>query len=371
MGALQSTGSGDIAGNVIIDGEATISVLGALHLPNGLDDAPLAVLNKIGPGDLLYEGTGSFSGQINVYQGTLTAQADMANRIAVFQDGQLRGDGSVGYITSTAGTIRPGTDGPGLLSDAGDLHLDAASRIVFQLAGTIPVVEYDQLTVVGEVQLGDAQLVIDLSFNPSIGDTFVLINNAGFDAVQGTFKTLPEGATFVIDGVIFKITYHYPGSSGNDVAISVTGFVTADLSAQISASPSPVGAGGLLTLAATVVNAGPQDAANVVVTVGTPGKTTFESVTAPAGWLCSKPAAGGTGNVSCTKSGLANGAVANFTIVVRVNAGATGDIVAVAAVTASSNDPATANNSASVTVPIGAPDARPHKVFLPMVAADQ
>jgi autotransporter-associated beta strand protein len=368
MGALQSVGVENSAGKVTLNAEAAISVLGILHLPNGLDDAPGAVLNKIGPGDLMFEGNGTFGGQINVYGGTLSAEATMPNPVDIFQTAQVRGDGAVGSIFSAVGTVRPGTGGPGKLTVTGDATFDSVSRLVFDIDGVTPVAQYDQLMVIGGLNLGGARLAIDLGYDPAVGDTFIIIPNAGFDSVTGAFDALPEGATFIIDGVIFKISYHWPSVNGNDVAIVVTGFVTADLSAQVAAAPSPVGAGGLLTFTATMLNAGPQDAGNVRMTFGTPEKTTFESVSAPVGWLCTKPAVGGTGNVSCTRSALANGGVATFTIVVKVGASATGNVVGVAAVTGSTNDPATANNSASVTVPIGAPDPRPYKLFVAMVA---
>jgi autotransporter-associated beta strand protein len=370
MGALQSVGAENSAGNVLLHTEATISVLGILHLPNGLDDSPAAVLNKIGAGDLMSEGNGTFEGMINVYGGTVTARAMMPNPVSIFPTAQLRGDGGIGSIMSLGGTVRPGVGGAGRLEVSGDATFDAASRLVFTLDGTSAIAEYDQLLVTGGVDLGGARLAIDLGYAPSIGDFFTIIPNAGFDAVMGTFDTLPEGATFVIDGVIFTISYHAPGSAGNDVLIRASGFVTADLSAEIAAAPSPVGAGGLLTFTATMLNTGPQDAGNVRMTFGTPEKTTFESVIAPVGWLCTKPAVGGTGNVSCTHNVLANGGIATFTIVVRVGASASGNIVGVAAVTGTTNDPASANNSASITVPIGAPDPRPYKLRVAMLARD-
>ena len=42
-----------------------------------------------------------------------------------------------------------------------------------------------------------------------------------------------------------------------------------------------------------------------------PTNTTFASVSAPAGWTCTAPAVGGTGNVTCTDPALAAGASAN------------------------------------------------------------
>lgn len=67
-----------------------------------------------------------------------------------------------------------------------------------------------------------------------------------------------------------------------------------------------------------MTNAGPEAAADVALSDSVPADTTFVSLTAPAGWTCVTPAAGGTGTISCTNPSLAMGTAASFTLVVNV-----------------------------------------------------
>ncbi|MCI0360105.1 MAG: Ig-like domain-containing protein, partial [Planctomycetaceae bacterium] len=52
-----------------------------------------------------------------------------------------------------------------------------------------------------------------------VGDTFMIVANDGSDAVVGTFTGLPEGATFVASGGLFRISY--VGGTGNDIVLTV------------------------------------------------------------------------------------------------------------------------------------------------------
>ncbi len=128
---------------------------------------------------------------------------------------------------------------------------------------------------------------------------------------------------------------------------------SADLVLTKTGSPDPVVAGENLTYTLTVQNAGPTDATAVVLTdeVGPPfGLIRFDSaaqVSGPPATL-THPAAGGQGTFQATMPSLAAGASAIFTLTVRVSAIATfgTTIRNDAAVSASTPDPAPANNSA-------------------------
>jgi hypothetical protein len=63
---------------------------------------------------------------------------------------------------------------------------------------------------------------LDLSATSPLptGNTFIIINNAGGGAVNGTFNSLPEGSSFTDDdGQRFFISYH--AGDGNDVALHI------------------------------------------------------------------------------------------------------------------------------------------------------
>ena len=138
----------------------------------------------------------------------------------------------------------------------------------------------------------------------------------------------------------------------------------ADLSSAMSAAPMTVPAGQAVAYTITVTNNAdvnqpsfaPTDddlpATNVSLTTAVPTHTTFQSLTAPAGWSCASPVLGGTGAVQCTNPSLAVGATATFTLTVTLAdcAAANGStITASANVTSSTADPNPAPNNASST----------------------
>ena len=125
---------------------------------------------------------------------------------------------------------------------------------------------------------------------------------------------------------------------------------SADLSLTNSGSPNPVLPGGNITYTQVVTNNGPLDALNAVFSEAVPTNTTFQSLTAPAGWTCNTPPVNGTGNITCTNPDVAKLAAGTFTLAVKV-LGSTGwgtQIVDVADVTSGTSDPNLSNNSATV-----------------------
>ncbi|HQR38691.1 MAG TPA: hypothetical protein PLF26_09850, partial [Blastocatellia bacterium] len=101
----------------------------------------------------------------------------------------------------------------------------------------------------------------------------------------------------------------------------------------------------------------PSDAPNVMLTSATPANATFSSATAPAGWACVTPPPLTTGSIVCSTPGLAAGASATITIVVRVDALLpSGTLIDYSvAATSDASDPSPADNTAGVTIPTTAP----------------
>ena len=64
-----------------------------------------------------------------------------------------------------------------------------------------------------------ANLFTTLGFTPTLGQTFVVVDNDDADPVVGTFSGLPEGATINLNANQLQISY--VGGSGNDIVLTV------------------------------------------------------------------------------------------------------------------------------------------------------
>ena len=132
----------------------------------------------------------------------------------------------------------------------------------------------------------------------------------------------------------------------------------ANLSLTMTPSSTTIVSGSPVSYTITVTNTGPDDAANLTLTTSVPASTAFQSITAPAGWNCSTPAIGGTGQLSCTASALANGASVQFNLTAMVVC-STADGTPIsnsASVTSTTLNPnPTPNNSATANIQVSNP----------------
>jgi large repetitive protein len=106
-----------------------------------------------------------------------------------------------------------------------------------------------------------------------------------------------------------------------------------------------------------VENRGPAAAASVTLADIVPANTVFEGLAAPAGWLCTAPAVGATGAISCTTASLAVGASAAIDVRVRVAPGTPPGTTVTNTVTVGSAtpDPNPTNNTATEPTLVVAP----------------
>jgi uncharacterized repeat protein (TIGR01451 family) len=143
----------------------------------------------------------------------------------------------------------------------------------------------------------------------------------------------------------------------NDSATDVANVVSiADLSITNTASPNPVTAGSNITYTQVLTNNGPSAADNTALVEAVPTNTTFVSIAAPAGWTCTTPPVGSTGNVVCTDLSMAGGTAATFSLITKVNTGtANGTVITdTASASSSVSDPNSGNNTASASTIVGA-----------------
>ena len=154
-------------------------------------------------------------------------------------------------VSNFTGTIN------GLISGTGELTIFANSRLTLgggesvDLTGTTAGAGYLQLNwAVGNVRLGTtAVLNVALGYTPTLGDSYMLINNASGSPVIGTFAGLPEGARIVVGGATFQITYK--GGDGNDVVLTCVPITTSTMT-TVASSLDPSVYGQAVTFTATV-----------------------------------------------------------------------------------------------------------------------
>ncbi len=162
------------------------------------------------------------------------------------QGGGLDGTGTVTGSVSNAAQVGPGSS-PGTITVAGAYVQTTGGTLAVDINGVTPGTEYDRLVVVGSVTVGGT-LQVALGFAPANGTVFVIIDNDGNDAVNGTFAGLPEGTTFRVGETTLFISY--AGGTGNDVTLTVgvptptstptaTPTPTATLTRTPTASPTP------------------------------------------------------------------------------------------------------------------------------------
>ena len=139
--------------------------------------------------------------------------------------------------------------------------------------------------------------------------------------------------------------------SDHDPVVAYLTFPTADLSVTKTA-PTSVSTGSSLAYTIGVVNGMADAAEDATLTDTLPAGTTFHSLTAPAGWSCATPPAGGTGTVSCATSTVAPQASDTFTLVVDVACELPNgtNIENTATVASATLDPDPTNNSRTATV---------------------
>ena len=126
-----------------------------------------------------------------------------------------------------------------------------------------------------------------------------------------------------------------------------------------TASSNPALPGQSLTYTIRVINAGPDDAADVALTDPLPSSTTYVSCSTSVG-TCAGPSVGSTGTVTAALGTLAVGDVVTLEIVVRVASGY-GNLVNTATVTSSTPDPDPGNNTSTAvtTINSGIPTLTP------------
>src|SRR5690606_1286667 len=97
----------------------------------------------------------------------------------------------------------------------------ADASFAVEIVGSAAGVGYDQLNVIGAVDLGGASLtLVGVPRGVQRGQLLTLINNDGSDPITGTFANLGEGDKVYFAGRHFAFI-SYVGGTGNDVVLTI------------------------------------------------------------------------------------------------------------------------------------------------------
>ncbi|MCC6812384.1 MAG: DUF11 domain-containing protein [Deltaproteobacteria bacterium] len=160
----------------------------------------------------------------------------------------------------------------------------------------------------------------------------------------------PPGATVTADYVLSG-AFDADGASASE-AVTVT--QSADLSVAVTSAPDAPPPGSLVAITITLSNAGPSDANAATIALSLPAGVGFESIAAAPAYLCTTPAVGDPGDISCAIMSLAAMASDVITIVVRLSDTFLAPTVPFAvAVASSATETDVSDNSAAITVTLG------------------
>ena len=163
-------------------------------------------------------GANTYSGTNRITAGTFMVNGNQpASEVFIDSAANLAGVGRIGPITCPNGQIRPGTNSTAVMT-CGDLNLGEYGALVIEIKGGVAGASYDQLNVIGTVNLANSFLLLSNTFAAAPGNQLVIISNDGSDPVSGTFGGLPEGVTLAAGSVKFRISYI--GGDGNDVVLT-------------------------------------------------------------------------------------------------------------------------------------------------------
>jgi uncharacterized repeat protein (TIGR01451 family) len=167
-------------------------------------------------------------------------------------------------------------------------------------------------------------------------------------AVSGSVSNTVTGSSDASDTV--------PANNSATATTAVTPLPTADLGITKSTPTTNAAPGAAVAYTILVTNHGPDTATSVTMTDALPATLLFQSISAPAGYVCTTPTSGTTGTISCTGSSLANGATATFTLNVTSVSNANGAIANTASVSGTPSDPSSGNNSQTSSFTAGSAD---------------
>lgn len=135
----------------------------------------------------------------------------------------------------------------GVDANSSVLSFAANTDLRFQIDGTTLDTEYQQLNIVGQIDLTGTTLSLVGTYAPGNADTFVLISNDGTDAVIGEFSNAAQNSIVTVNGGVSKRIV-YNGGDGNDVVLEALNQPATDITLTASSIDEGLPSGSLVGL---------------------------------------------------------------------------------------------------------------------------
>ena len=176
---------------------------------------------KTGSGTMTLDQTHNYSGPTILRGGNLLVNGNISSSPFHLAGGTVGGDGRMGSVSVTNGTLAPGFGGTSAKLRMDTLGMSTAARLSWRQDAN----GQSGLIVDGTVTLNNPQLDIIAHnyFAPSNGQIITLIDNRGGQIVKGAFANVPtNGNMFITDSANRTYRLRYDGGDGNDVTLTFT-----------------------------------------------------------------------------------------------------------------------------------------------------
>jgi autotransporter-associated beta strand protein len=159
---------------------------------------------KNGAGTQTLSGVNTYTGGTVVNGGKLVVNGSITGAVNVNNNATLGGSGNVaGLVTVASGGILSPGNSPGILT-VGSLTLNNGSLLDIELSGSARGSQSDAVVSTGSVSLGGTLQVSLISFSPSSGQSFDILD---WGSLAGTFATLQLPA--LAGGLIWNTSQLY------------------------------------------------------------------------------------------------------------------------------------------------------------------
>lgn len=203
---ISSARAVDLAGQGVFSTDAGTT----LTLTGNLTGAGL--IGKLGAGTLVFAGTGSRTGGIEVVQGTLLVNGNYAaatGLVTMNQIATLGGTGTIGGNVNLSGTLAPGANGVGTLTINGDLLISPTATLAY---------EFGQANVAG----GALNDLVNVGGNLILDGTINVTVPTGGAFGAGIYRVFNYGGTLTDNGLTLGAM---PAGSNVGVQTSIAGQV--------------------------------------------------------------------------------------------------------------------------------------------------